>query len=144
MPDPIKPIQGPVTEPHEFTDEEIQSSILLSTKTALGVEPDFTPFDNELVMFINSALSLCNQLGIGPQPDPFKITGSSEKWEDFTKDFHNLDLVKEFVYKRVKLLFDPPQPSVITAYREMLEEDEWRLRVEGDRERQRKEGNEDA
>ena len=143
MPDDIVPASNP--QPlAEHSDEEIQNSILLSIKVALGIEPDFTPFDNELVMFINSSLSLCNQLGIGPQPDPFKIDGPSQTWDDFTKDYHNLDLVKTFIYKRVKIAFDPPQPSVLTAYQEMIKEDEWRLRVEGDRERDKEFGDDDG
>lgn len=133
MPDPIVPASNQEAQPRR-SDEEVQSSILLSVKSALGVEPDFTPFDNELCMFINSVMAECEQLGLGPDPH-LRVTGPEQTWDEFNVgnyDGETFDLVKSYVYKRVKILFDPPQPSVISAYQDMIKEDQWRMRVKGD------------
>ena len=47
------------------SEGHMTESILNSTKEALGIEPDDTSFDNELVMHINSALMILYQLGVG-------------------------------------------------------------------------------
>ncbi|NIW34588.1 hypothetical protein GWM83_03400, partial [Candidatus Bathyarchaeota archaeon] len=41
-------------------------SILLSIKESLGVEKDYSGFDGEIIMSINSAIFSLGQLGVGP------------------------------------------------------------------------------
>lgn len=65
------------------SEGHMTESILNSTKEALGIEPDDTAFDNELVMHINSALMILYQLGVGDKI--FQIAGPNEKWDDFKR-----------------------------------------------------------
>lgn len=104
-------------------------SILNSTKEALGIEPEDTSFDNELVMHINSALMILYQLGVGNKI--FQITGPDEKWDDYLKDYPTVPAVKSLLYYRVKLMFDSSNmsSSLIAEYNAKIQELEWRICV---------------
>lgn len=102
------------------------NSILVSIKTLLNIRDDDTAFDNELILYINSALSILTTLGVGPT-DGFFITGSSETWDMFLASEHALDLVKSYVHLKVRIMFDPPTGSVLTAFQELIAEYEWRI-----------------
>ena len=41
-------------------------SILTSIKKLLGIAEDYTHFDDDIIIHINSAFSSLNQLGVGP------------------------------------------------------------------------------
>lgn len=104
------------------------SSILNSVKKKLGLDPETaTEFDEDLIDYINMALSAVNQIGIGPR-NGFAITGDSETWTDFVGDDPRLNMIKAYVQLRVKLIFDPPSASfVLQSYQDQLREYEWRL-----------------
>jgi hypothetical protein len=102
-------------------------SILTSTKAALGVPESHEAFDTELILHINSVLSRLNALGLGPTQG-FRITDKTSTWEEFLGSEYRLDDAKSYMYLRVKLLFDPPDIGfVITAIKEQIQEEEWRL-----------------
>lgn len=110
----------------------MMDSILQSVKKDLGIAPDYTHFDEELIMTINSVLSVVRQLGVGPQ-DGFRITGTDEVWTDLVDDEERIDYVKTYVSKRVKLLFDPPlNSSVLESTKAVMSEIEWRMNVDVD------------
>lgn len=92
-----------------------------------GVEDDY--FNPDLIWHINAAFSRLCSLGVGKTiPVPFKITGTNEVWTDFIDDGHQED-VKEYIYIRVKLIFDPPASSIVKqAYDDRAKELEWILR----------------
>lgn len=97
------------------------TSILDSIKQMLGVEPSDDSFDGELIIFINSALSTVNKLGVGS--DGFRIADNTAIWTDFLLDRTDLEEVKTNVYLRVRLVFDPPQNSfAINAIKEQIAE----------------------
>jgi len=105
-------------------------SILNSIKKMLGVRIEDTNFDQELILHINGALMVLNQLGIGPSQG-FSITGEDETWSSFLDDRTDLELIKSDVYLRVKLMFDPPQNSFLTsAIQTQLSEYDWRIEVQ--------------
>ena len=108
-------------------------SILESVKKDLGIAADYTHFDEELIMNINSVLSVVRQLGVGPQ-DGFRITGADEMWDDLIDpEDDRLDYVKTYISKRVKLLFDPPlNSSVLESNKAVISEIEWRMNVDVD------------
>lgn len=108
-------------------------SILISIKKLLGIDESYEHFDPDLIMHINSVLSILAQMGVGPAGG-FSITGNSEKWEDFIIDNVSiLSLVKSYVYLKVKLLFDPPLSSaVIESINRQISEFEWRLFIAAD------------
>lgn len=103
-------------------------SILLSVKHAIGgLDENVSYFDPDLIMFINSAFTVLAQLGVGPE-EPFKIEDSSNEWSEF--EYNDIEAVKEWMFIRVKTLFDPPiNGSVMQAYKERQAELEWRMNV---------------
>lgn len=104
------------------------TSILDSTKKTLGLDFDYDVFDQDVVMFINSAFSTLNQLGVGPEGG-FRVVNEQDLWEEINLPQEQLHMVQTYVYLRVKFLFDPPSTSyLITAVKEQIEEHEWRLR----------------
>lgn len=107
-------------------------SILTSIKKLLGIAEDYTHFDSDLIMHINSVLMILTQLGVGP-PDGFSIEDDSTFWKDFIPEDQNYELVKSYVHLRVKLLFDPPASSaVMESMNRMISEFEWRLNVKAE------------
>lgn len=106
-------------------------SILTSIKKLLGISEEYTHFDKDLIMHINSVFLVLTQLGVGPTSG-FFIMDKNAIWDDFISD-SDLELVKSYVYLKVKLLFDPPLSSaVIEATNRMIAEFEWRLNIAAD------------
>lgn len=104
-------------------------SILTSIKKLLGIDEEYTQFDSDIIMHINSVFLNLTQLGVGPS-EGFQIEDDSDTWEDFIGDSNQLQAVKSYVYLKVKLLFDPPlSSSVIESMNRMIAELEWRLNV---------------
>lgn len=113
----------------------MDKSILNTIKRMLGLEPDYTPFDAEILIHINSAFMVLQQLGVGPK-DGFSITGPDEVWSDYIGNAKNLEALKSFIYLRVKIVFDPPQSgTAMEAIKQQLDEYTWRLNVAVDPER---------
>ena len=104
-------------------------SILTSIKKLLGIEEEYTQFDNDIIMHINSVFLNLTQLGVGPA-EGFLIEDDTATWEDFIGDSNQLQAVTSYMYLKVKLLFDPPlSSSVIESMNRMIAELEWRLKV---------------
>jgi len=107
----------------------MSDSILTSTKKILGLDADYEAFDPDVIMFINSALGTLNQLGIGPE-DGFSISDESATWEDFLGDDKRLDSAKQYIYLKVRVVFDPPDSGWLAAsFEEQIKELGWRLNV---------------
>jgi hypothetical protein len=108
----------------------MSDSVLRNTKKILGLDEDYTAFDDDVIMHINSVLSTLNQLGIGPD-EGFAIEDDSETWDTFLGDDPRLNSVKTYIYLRVRILFDPPTTSyLINSMNEQIRELEWRLNVQ--------------
>lgn len=104
-------------------------SILKSIKKLLGISDEETHFDSDLIMHINSVLTILNQLGVGPS-DGLSIVDDTSVWDDFINDDVDFNAVKTYIYLKVKLVFDPPlNSSVLSAMERQISELEWRLNV---------------
>lgn len=104
-------------------------SILQSIKKLLGITEDYDVFDTDIIMHINSVLMILNQIGVGPS-EGFTISDELATWEDFLGKDTNAEAVKTYVYLRVKLLFDPPNSSIVSeAMNRTISELEWRFTV---------------
>lgn len=104
-------------------------SILNSVKKVLGLAEDYTVFDEDVIMHINTAFSTLTQLGVGP-PEGFMIEDATAEWDAFIVDDIQYNSVKSYVFLKVAMLFDPPQTSYLIAAKEkQIEELEWRLNV---------------
>lgn len=110
-------------------------SILTSVKKTLGITEDYTHFDMDLIIHINTAISILTQIGVGP-PEGFLINGPNSKWSDWIPENPLLSSVKSYVYLKVRLLFDPPTGSpAIESINRLISELEWRVQVSADQEK---------
>lgn len=123
----------------------MDESILTTIKKLLGLAENYTPFDTDILVFINGSMLTLQQLGIGPKTG-FAVTGYEQTWKDLNNwlwspfNFNTdttepvypgpfLEAIKQYIYLCVKMVFDPPANSfVMTAMQEQKAEYEWRLR----------------
>lgn len=104
-------------------------SILTSIKKLLGPGADYTQFDPDIIMHINTVFMSLNQMGVGPA-EGFIIKDETSTWSDYIPDADMLKVegVKTYIYIKVKLVFDPPaSSSVMEALTRQATELEWRL-----------------
>lgn len=110
----------------------MNQSILTSIKKLLGIAENYTDFDQDVIIHINTVFSILNQLGVGPA-EGFSIKDASTKWEDYIESELKLEDVKTYIYLKVKLIFDPPLSSAaIESTNRLINELEWRINVEAD------------
>lgn len=109
-------------------------SILTSIKKLLGIPEDDESFDTDIIIHINSVFMILNQLGVGPTKG-FRIYNKEDIWDDYITDGITAELVKSYVYLKVRLLFDPPSTSaVMDSINRQISEFEWRLNISSDSE----------
>lgn len=102
-------------------------SILTSVKKLLGIAEEYTQFDTDIIIYINTIFMALQQMGIGPN-DGFSITDENDLWTDFMEDSILLNSVKTYMYLRVKLLFDPPlTSSIVDSFNKLISELEFRM-----------------
>lgn len=107
-------------------------SILESIKKLLGISEEYTHFDSDIVMHINSVMLNLKQIGVIPESG-YLITGSEETWDDICGDRKDLEAIKSYIYLKVRLLFDPPTSTpLIEAIKSQISELEWRLYFDAD------------
>ena len=108
----------------------MNDSILTSIKKMLGITEEYTHFDTDNIIHINTIFMTLNQLGVGPSSG-FKIEDDSAMWSEYIDEDSDLEAVKTYIYLKVKLLFDPPlSSSVIEVMKQSIAELEWRLNVQ--------------
>ena len=111
----------------------MDDSILDTIKQLLGIQYDYTAFDTDIIVHINSAFMALNQLGVGPT-ECFFIESSDEAWSDFVDKSIDLEAVKTYIYLMVRTIFDPPSSSVVMeAMNRNISELEWRLNVQAEK-----------
>lgn len=107
-------------------------SILTSIKKLLGITDEYVNFDTDIIIHINTVFMSLNQLGVGPT-EGFAIVNKEQKWTDFINDPKKYTAIKTYIYLKVKLVFDPPVNStVMEAYKQTINELEWRLNIEAE------------
>lgn len=108
----------------------MDDSILVSVKKVLNLSADNTDFDTDILMHINSVLSILQQLGIGPD-DGYYIEDANATWTDYLgEDANHIAMTKSYVCAKVRILFDPPVSSaVMQSLERVCSEFEWRANV---------------
>lgn len=102
-------------------------NILASIKKINNVIEDDDSFDQELIMYINSALMVIMQEWHG-MDHAFRVEDGTETWSDLLGEDTDYEGVKELVGLKVKLMFDPPSNStVLQAINDQIKDLEWRL-----------------
>lgn len=110
----------------------MEDSILITIKKLLGISADYTAFDVDVIVAINSALMALYQIGVG-NASKHMITGYDDSWSLILNDSIDLESAKEYVYIKTRLIFDPPtSSSMVDAMNSMASEIEWRLNVQND------------
>lgn len=113
---------------NQSNDINVKDSILLSIKKLLMIDPSYEVYDDDIIMHINTTLSILTQMGVGKE-DGLTISDANNTWDEFI-DLSNNDFntIKSYVYLKVKLLFDPPQNSaLIESINNQIKEFEYRL-----------------
>lgn len=106
-------------------------SILNSVKKKLGIQEDYTHFDEDIIIDINSVFMILNQLGVGPD-EPFTIEDEDTYWEDFI-DNTRIEAVKSYMCMKVRLMFDPPTSGfLVDSLNKQIAELEWRMLVQAE------------
>lgn len=106
-------------------------SILDTVKKLLGIQPEYTNFDEDIIVHINTAFASLNQLGVGPV-EGFLIYDDAAIWDDYITSC-NLTMIKSYIFLKVRKLFDPPTSSVLMESMDRsIAELEWRIFLEGD------------
>lgn len=104
----------------------MENSIFKSTKKILGLPVDDPAFDLTIITHINSTLQIASELGIGPEE--FHIEDETPVWADLGVTQDVLNLLRNYVFLKVKMLFDPPTMGfLIDANNRQIAEHEWRL-----------------
>lgn len=107
-------------------------SVLLSVKKMIGVPKDYDVFDMDIIMHINTVFDALNQMGVGPE-EGFSISDDSTEWSEFMTYGKNSEMVKSYMYLKVRMLFDPPSNSNLSnVIGEQIKEYEWRLLIFAD------------
>lgn len=88
-------------------------SILNSIKKLLGMPSEYTAFDADIIIHINTIFANLAQMGVCPNEHGFQITDNSTTWSEFTNDDMLINNVKTYIYLKVRLIFDPPANSVL-------------------------------
>lgn len=114
----------------------MKKSILKTVRKMVGFDEDYTEFDLDLIILINSVFSTLTQLGVGPR-DGFSIEDDQAEWTEFIGDMKTIESVKGYMVQKVRLMFDPPANSfLVDAIQKQCTEFEWRLNVEADKEKE--------
>lgn len=106
-------------------------SILITTKKLLGLDSEYTPFDTDITVHINTIFSNLTQMGVGPKSG-FSISGIEQTWSQYfesdTTSPELLQQIKTYMYMKVKLIFDPPTNSnVMDSFSKISAELEYRM-----------------
>ena len=111
---------------------QLTDSILNTTKHMLGVEPEYTHFDQDIINDINAAINVLAQLGACDEGK--FIESDQETYQDLLgEDLPKAQMVKTYIDNKVKLMFDPPlSGSVSGIIEKQIAEFEWRLRIQLD------------
>ena len=105
----------------------MSDSVLLSTKQMLGISPEDTSFDVNVIMCINTALTILMDLGLTEVEDQI-VTDDDMTWDDLLGGRTDIEYVKTYVYQKVKMIFDPPtSTAAIDAMQRSISELEWRI-----------------
>lgn len=109
-----------------------QDSILNTIKQMLGVDSEYTNFDMAIQNHINTAINVLAQ--IGAIDDGYCITGYSETFGDMLGEKLSVaQMVRTYIYEKVKLMFDPPlSSSLIDVSEKHIAELEFRIKVQLD------------
>lgn len=110
---------------------KLENSILKDVRSAVGLSEDTVDFDTDLLMHINSAIGKLNQNGVGMFVVVSDDTTTWRDLQDPTQIHGNMyfQMIPMFIMVNVKVIFDPPPPSMVDYYKQSIDETLWRLKA---------------
>lgn len=117
-----------------YTRDQVENSILLSIKKMLGLDPDYDPFDIEIMMYINSQMANLYQLGVNSAKSTV-VVGPETGWARLVDPLDSrLHFIKTYIYTKVRMIFDPPTSTAqMQALKEASAEAEFRISIAVDK-----------
>lgn len=113
----------------------MNEKILDSVKIMCNIAEDDHSFDNDIMLYINSALMIVMQQWHG-MDHAFRVQTGDETWVDLLGEDTDYEGVKELIGLRVRKMFDPPTSQVVMqAIDDQIRELEWRMYIWKDLER---------
>lgn len=111
---------------------DVDSSILLSVKKVIGLTPDDTSFDTDIIMHINSGFFKLKQVNVFQSP--YSISDATATWTDCLGEREaQLEAVKTYITLYVRYIFDPATNGTLhNAMKSELTEMEQRFLYECD------------
>lgn len=119
-----------------------EESILNSMKKLLSMPQDYTAFDTDLIIHINSYISMLRSMGVGK--NGVTVTDATTTWDDLlgTQESLNIALsdssydlkdVPSWMYTKLRLIFDPPANSfVVSSLNDLCKELEFHIYMTGE------------
>lgn len=105
----------------------MEDSILFTVKKHLGIADEDTGFDIDIIMDINTVFGILTQLGVGPA-EGYSIEDNTSTWSDYLQDNTLLEMVKTYMYLKVRMIFDTPTSgSMNSAHEQLIAELESRI-----------------
>lgn len=107
---------------------DVNALIIEDVRGFLSIDKSETTFDNEILPIINSAVGKVYQNGACKSI----MVDDTTKWVDLSidgiLDADYFTLTPLYVKLNVKLMFDPPPPSMVEFYQNNLTDLLWRLK----------------
>lgn len=89
--------------------------------------PDNEYFKPIILTHINGAFSILYQMGVGPVTG-YRITDETPEWTDYILEGPILNLIREYIPQKVRLIFDPPTSGIASeALRSLVVDYEARI-----------------
>ena len=105
----------------------MEGPILSSVKELLGISYEDESFDFEILMHINATLAILFQMGVEEVGDT-PVIDITTTWRELFGDRTDLEMVKTYIYFKVKSMFDPPTNSAgLESLNRVMKEFEWRI-----------------
>lgn len=105
----------------------MEGPILSSIKELLGISYEDESFDFEILMHINATLAILFQMGVEEAGDR-PVIDITTTWRELFGDRTDLEMVKTYIYFKVKSMFDPPTNSAgLESLNRVMKEFEWRI-----------------
>lgn len=102
--------------------------ILTSIKKLVGLAPEDTSFDPDLLIHINSAVDILRQLGV--EADTGFYVDKNTRWDELVEDDTELRLIESYLFMKTRKWFDPPQNgTAMDSLNSSIAELEWRINV---------------
>lgn len=108
---------------------KVEDTILGTIKKLIGIDYEYTKFDMDIILHINTAFSILSRIS-SVVKQGYRIIDNNNLWAEYTDDPELLSLVQEYLYEYCKIKFDPPTSSmVMEAMKESIKELEFSIEI---------------